>query len=147
MAAATEIQAKVVEGKKDVETFVRKQLALVQNRLEDVSGKVRGQVVGLKKSLEHAPQDALDKVRALLAKAPLAKVEKAVQDGVKKTEETARKIGLGKLADSAPVKELLATIQKRIAELKAKVEGLVTTPATPAAPPVEAAQPTISTDA
>lgn len=142
MSAATEIQAKVVEGKKDVETFVRKQLALVQNRFEDV----RGQVIGLRKNLEHAPKDALDKVRALLAKAPLAKVEKAVQDGVKKTEETARKIGLGKLADSAPVKELLATIQKRIAELKAKVEGLVHAPEAPVAP-AEPAQPTISTDA
>lgn len=146
MSAATEIQAKVVEGKKDVETFVRKQLALVQNRFEGVSGKLRGQVVELRKNLEHAPKDALDKVRALIAKAPLAKVEKAVQDGVKKTEEAARKIGFGKLADSAPVKELLATIQKRIAELKAKVEGLVNAPEAPAAP-VEAAQPTISTDA
>lgn len=142
MSAATEIQAKVVEGKKDVETFVRKQLALVQNRIEDVSGKV----VELRKSLEEVPKDALEKFRTLLAKVPLAKVEQAVQDGVKKTEETARKIGLGKLADSAPVKELLATIQKRIAELKVKVEGLVTAPAAPVAP-IEAEPPTISTDA
>lgn len=143
MAAATEIQATMVEGKKDVETFVKKQLALVQNRFETVTHKVREEVVELKKTLEHVPQDVIGKFQALLAKAPLAQVEKALQDGIKAADEAAHKIGLGKLADSPQVKEMLAVIQQRIAELKAKVDTLVKAPAAPA----EAAQPPVSTDA
>jgi|GEM_PF-3309487 len=140
MAAAIEIEAQKVEGKKGVEAFIRTRLALVQKELEGFSGKVLGQVAGIRKTLEAVPQQALervkaaikverfDKLKALLSKAPIAdataKVEKAVSDGVKLTEEAVQKLGLAKLADISALKDAFEGLQKRIDQLKKKVDGL-----------------------
>ena len=146
MAAAVEIAAQKVDGKKGVEAFIRTRLSLVQKELEGISGKVLGQVAGFRKTLETVPFQALervkaalkverfDKLKALTAKAPIAdataKVQNAVSDGVKLTEEAVQKLGLAKLADVSALKDAFEGLQKRIDQLKKKVDGLAKSPAT-----------------
>ena len=128
-AAAVEIPVEnKVESKKGVEAFIKKQLALVQSRLDGVSGKVRGQVAELRKSVGHFPQQTLVRIRALLAKAPFDKVEKAVADGQKFTEETAAKLGLAKIADVAQLKSAFEGLHKTIEQLKKRVDALAKAP-------------------
>ena len=149
MAAAVEIPVveNKVEGRKGVETFIKKQLALVQSRLDGVSGKVRGQVAGLRKTLGGLPQQTLgkvkaalkverfDKIRALLAKAPFDKVEKAVADGQKFTEEAAQKLGLAKIADVTALKSAFDGLHKTIDQLKKRLDALVKAPEVGASEP------------
>jgi cell division septum initiation protein DivIVA len=148
MAAAVEIEAQKVQGKKGVEAFIRARLALVQKELEGISGKVLGQVAGIRKSLETVPHQALERVKAAIkverldqlkalissSRAPIAdataKVEKAVNDGVKLTEEAVQKLGLAKLADVSALKDAFEGLQKRIDQLKKKVDGLAKSPTT-----------------
>ena len=134
MAAATEIEAQSVEETTDtahgVQAFVKTRLSRVQGQFDALATKVKGQVAGLRPQL----QGTLDKLRAaikterlqaLLKKAPIDKVENAVNEGVKLTEETVQKLGLAKLADVGALKDAFDGMQKRIDQLKSKVDDLV----------------------
>ena len=138
MAVASEIPAAKIQGKKGVEAFLRHKLELVQSRFEGVSGKVLGQVADLRKTLEVAPKETLDKLKGLLAKAPIAQVEKVVTDGVKFTEDAVRRLGLAKLADKGAIKDAFEGLQKQIAQLKTRVDAFVASSAATVATAEEA---------
>lgn len=133
MAAAVET---VKSGKNSVQQFIEARIQLVQKELEGFSGKVKTQVADLRKQLEAVPErvktvlsgERFDKLKALLAKAPIAdataQVEKVVADGVKLTEEAVEKLGLAKIADVSALKDAFDGLQKRIEQLKKKVDVL-----------------------
>mgnify|MGYP003383427186 CR=1 FL=1 len=133
MAAAVET---VKSSKRSVQAFIEARIQLVQNELEGFSGKLKTQVADLRKQLEGVPArvktvlsgERFDKLKALLAKAPIAEataqVEKVVADGVKLTEEAVEKLGLAKIADVSALKDAFDGLQKRIEQLKKKVDGL-----------------------
>ncbi len=152
MAAAAEVQTHDVPTtkKQGVEGLIKAKLSLVQERIKGVEGDVRTRVAGLRTQLETAQKGAvaklrgalkLDRLQALLAQVRLDKVgeaaEKVVADGVKLTEETAQKLGLAKvadlqglakLADLSSLKDALEGMQKKVEQLRAKVEGLAGAP-------------------
>lgn len=98
MAAATEVESKV-EGGKGVQQFLKARLSLVQSQLEGLTGKVRGQVSEGLKKLE---PKALEQVKTVLGPARYDKV----------------------MAFIAKAPSAFEGVQKKIADLKKKVDGL-----------------------
>jgi division protein CdvB (Snf7/Vps24/ESCRT-III family) len=127
MAAATEIEGEKVEGTKGVQGFVKTRLARVQTQLDGLGDKVKLPIADLRKTINEFATKRLDELKGLLKKAPVARVEKAVNDGVKLTEDAVQKLGLAKIADVSALKDAFETMQKRIDQLKKRVDSLVKT--------------------
>ena len=98
MAAAAEVETKV-EGGKGVQQFLKARLTLVQSQLEGLGDKVRGRVGGGLKKLEPM---ALERVKTVL--------------GAERFDKVMALIAKAPVAPEG--------VQKRIVELKKKVDGL-----------------------
>ena len=127
MAAAVEVPVQNAD-KADTKgvAFVKKQLALVQSQLKkSLSGFPQTTLDRVKAALK---VDRLARVRAILAKTPFDKVEKAVADGQKLTEDAVQKLGLAKIADVSALKTAFEGLQKTIEQLKKRVDALAKSP-------------------
>lgn len=126
MAAAIEtVKNEVKDQAKGIQGFIKTNRAKAEGFVQEFRGKLEKGVADVKK----VAADNLEKVKALFSKGgsfDKARVaaEKAVEDGVKVTEETIAKLGLAKIADVSALKEAFEGLTKKLEALKKKVDGL-----------------------
>lgn len=143
MAAAVDtVQTEAKAAAKGIQGFIKTNRAKAEGFVQEFRGKLEKSVADVKK----LATENLDKVKALFVsfekgsftKARVA-AEKAVEDGVKLTEETIAKLGLAKIADVSALKEAFETLGKKLDALKKKVDGIGKAPVAEAPKATEAA--------